>query len=87
MKASKLGMEIDGHGFLDYNNVYGNTYLWLEDYQFTLFISDYDNTIKACYSCHYDGEETTRNAGTSLKKLEAWASRCSAKSEKKEENS
>lgn len=85
-KAAKLGMDLDGHGFLDYNNVYGNTYLWLEDYMFTLYISDFDNTIKALYTCSYDGEEWVRNAGDDLNKLEAWTMRCHKKSENKEGN-
>lgn len=86
MKAVDLGMNLDGYGFLDYNSQYGNTYLWLEDYGFELFVSDFDNTVKALYSCPYDGEETIRAAGTSLDKLENWVQRCYKKSEKKEGN-
>lgn len=85
-KAAKLGMDLDGYGFLDYNDRFGNTYLWLEDYMFTLYISDFDNTIKASVTCFYDGEEWERNAGNDLDKLEAWAMRCYKKSEKKEGN-
>lgn len=85
-KAAKLGMDLDGYGELAYNSTYGNTYLWLEDYMFTLYISDFDNTVKALYSCSYDGEEWERNAGNSLDKLEDWALRCYKKSEKKEGN-
>lgn len=85
-KAAKLGMDLDGYGFLDYNSSYGNTYLWLEDYMFTLYISDFDNTIKALYTCSYDGEETKRNAGNSLDTLEVWAQRCCQKSWNKEGN-
>ena len=85
VKAGALGMDLNGYGNLAYNNRSGNTYLWLEDYNFTLFISDFDSTIKALYSCPYDGEEVERNAGNSLEKLEAWALRQSDKSEKKEQ--
>lgn len=85
-KAAKLGMDLDGYGELAYNSTSGNTYLWLEDYMFTLYISDFDNTIKASYTCSYDGEEWERNVGNSLDKLEAWALRCYKKSEKKEGN-
>lgn len=85
-KAAKLGMDLGGYGELAYNSTYGNTYLWLEDYPFTLYISDFDNTIKALYTCSYDGEDWERNAGNSLDKLEAWALRCYKKSEKKEGN-
>lgn len=83
VKAGQLGMNCDGYGQIGYNTYSGNTYLWLEDHQFTLFISDFDNTIKACYSCPYDGEEIERNAGNSLEKLENWAERCRNKSDKK----
>ena len=86
MKAVDLGMNLDGYGFLDYNSTYGNTYLWLEDYPFTLYINDFDNTIKVSYTCSYDGEEWERNVGNSLDKLEAWVQRCYKKSEKKEGN-
>ena len=85
-KAVKLEMDLDGYGFLDYNDQSGNTYLWLEDYGFTLFISDFDNTVKALYICPYDGEEVERNAGNSLDKLELWCDRLRAKSDKKEQD-
>ena len=84
VKASDLGMDVTGYGELAYNGCSGNTYLWLEDYQFTLFISDFDSTIKASYSCPYDGEETERNAGNDLEKLEKWCERLQRKTEKKE---
>jgi hypothetical protein len=83
-KAAKLEMNLDSYGFLDYNERSGNTYLWLEAYNFTLYISDFNNQIKALYTCPYDGEEIERNAGTSLEKLEAWVQRLAKKSEKKE---
>lgn len=85
-KAAKLEMNLDGYGFLDYNDRSGNTYLWLDDYNFTLYISDFNTPIKALYTCPYDGEETERNIGTSLEKLEAWVQRLSKKSDKKEVN-
>ena len=70
---------------VSYNNAYGNTFIWSEDYSYSLFINDSDNTIKALYSCPYDGEETFINASTA-EKLEAWSNRQSVKTEKKENN-
>lgn len=86
VKAAELGMDVTGYGFIDYNSSHGNTFLWLENYGFSLYISDFEPKIKALYSCGYDGEETERNVGNSLDKLEAWALRLSDKSERKEGN-
>ena len=84
-KAGELDFPLDSAMTqIGYNTTYGNTYLWCEDVPYTLFISDFDPVIKALYSCPYDGEETIRNAGKDLEKLEKWAARLSAKSEKKE---
>lgn len=87
--AADLGMDVSGHGELGYNNAFGNTYLWLEDYQFTLFISDYDSTIKALYTCFIDGEETEFyiDEDTDLETLESWAENLYIESVKKDNDS
>lgn len=85
VKAGELDFPIDNSMVqIGYNLAYGNTYLWCEDVQYTLFISDFDNRIKALYSCPYDGEETVRLAGNDETKLNKWAERLQAKSERKE---
>lgn len=85
-KAGELDFPIDtAMTQVGYNTTYGNTYLWCEDVQYTIFISDFDNKIKACYSCPYDGEETERNCGNDPEKLDKWVSKLVAKSEAKEQ--
>lgn len=87
VKAGELDFDIDrGLIHVGYNTTYGNTYLWCEYVQYTLFVSDFDSRIKALYSCPYDGEETQRLAGNDAEKLEAWANKLSAKSEDKEQD-
>lgn len=87
--AADLSMNVSGYGELGYNNVFGNTYLWLEDYQFTLFISDYDSTIKVLYTCFIDGTETEFyiDENTNLETLETWAENLYNESVKKDEDS
>ena len=84
-KAVHMGMDVTGYGMLDYNQNSGNVYLWLEDYNFCLFV-DIPGTMRVCYSCPYDGEKTIRavSAGTSLLALENWAEKLAKKSDKKE---
>ena len=90
-EARKLDMDISGYGFCDVNPNSGNTYLWLEDYNFCLFMPincDLVKTdIQACYSCPIDGEEDFIDLedGTTLQDLEKWASKLSDKSQQKEE--
>jgi hypothetical protein len=60
-KASDLGMDISGYGFADVNTSSGYTYLWLEDYSFTLFIGLGSDDIWALWSNPEDGEETVTN--------------------------
>lgn len=87
VKAEKLGW-FNAHSNcmtqIGYNTAYGNTYIWCEDEQYSLFISDFDSTIKACYSCPYDGEETIRNASNDADKMGKWVERLYNKSCKKE---
>lgn len=73
-KASDLGMDIGGYGFADENTNSGNVYLWLEDYQFTLYIGLGSDEIYASWSDPSDGEEEeTETEGKSLYELEQWA--------------
>lgn len=79
-----LGMDCSGYGEIDVNPRSGNVYLWLEGYNFCLYIGLGSDTVIACYSCPIDGEEAIRKAGKSLERLEAWASKLARKSDKKE---
>lgn len=60
-KASDLGMNLSSYGEADVNNNSGYTYLWLEDYPFTLFIGLGSDDIWALWSNPEDGEETVTN--------------------------
>ena len=88
IKAEKLGWFDHGHYGpviqVGYNNTYGNTYIWSEDHQYSIFITDFDSTIKALYSCPYDGEETERNCSNDADAMNKWEERLQRKSEKKE---
>lgn len=85
VKAAELGMDVSGYGQLDVNKGSGNVYLWIEDYNFCLYIPmGSDWTVMACYSCPVDGEEETRKAGNSMPALEKWAEKLAAKSDKKQ---
>lgn len=87
IKAGELDFPIDSAMTqIGYNTTYGNTCLWCEDIQYTLFISDFDSRIKALYSCPYDGEEVERIASNDDVKMMKWAERLQAKSEKKEQD-
>ena len=84
LKACDLGIELDNLTYIGYNAMSGNTYLWSEYVGYSIFISDLDSTVKACYSCPIDGEETIRNCGNDADGLDKWAERLQRKSEKKE---
>lgn len=75
-KASDLGMDLSGYGFADENQNSGYTYLWLEDYPFTLFMSSNSEEVWACWSNPEDGEETVTNVldEMSLDNLYDWVS-------------
>jgi hypothetical protein len=60
-KASDLGMNLASYGEADVNNNSGYTYLWLEDYPFTLFIGLGSDDVWALWSNPEDGEETVTN--------------------------
>ena len=87
IKAGELDFPIDSAMTqIGYNTTYGNTYLWCEDMQYTLFISDFDSRIKASYSCPYDGEEVERLSGGDASKLDKWVNKLIVKSEAKEQD-
>jgi hypothetical protein len=56
-KAAELGMDVSGYGYADVNLSSGTVYLWLEDYQFTLYIGLGSDDIYALWSNPEDGEE------------------------------
>ena len=87
IKAGELDFPIDSAMTqIGYNTTYGNTYLWCEDMQYTLFISDFDSRIKASYSCPYDGEEVERLSGSDASKLDKWVNKLIVKSEAKDQD-
>lgn len=87
IKSGELDFPIDSAmTHIGYNASYGNTFLWCEDMQYTLFISDFDSRIKALYSCPYDGEEVERLAGSDASKLDKWVNKLIVKSEAKEQD-
>ena len=50
IKAGELDFPIDtAMTQIGYNTTYGNTYLWCEDMQYTLFISDFEYSIFGLY--------------------------------------
>lgn len=74
-KASDLGMDISGYGEAAENCNSGNVYLWLEDYDFTLYISLGSDDIWANWvSCEDGREEDIEVGNMSLYELQGWAS-------------
>ena len=87
IKAGELDFPIDSAMTqIGYNTTYGNTYLWCEDIQYTLFISDFDSRIKASYNFPYDGEEVERLSGSDASKLDKWVNKLIVKSEAKDQD-
>jgi hypothetical protein len=85
-KASNLGMDLSSYGFADVNNNSGYTYLWLEDYPFTLFIDLNTDKIWAVWSHPEDGEETFIEVGNQcLFELQSWAYKLEEEAQQKEE--
>ena len=74
-KASDLGMDISGYGQAAENPNSGNVYLWLEDYNFTLYIDlSGDDAITATWMDLDTGdEEFTDATDMNLRQLEDWA--------------
>lgn len=75
VKGSELGMGLAGYGQIDVNPHSGNVYMWLEDYDFCLYIGPSDSEIVACWSSPEDGREEfmTVRDGVTLRALSAWA--------------
>lgn len=83
-KAENLWMPIyDSFVKIGYDIKHGYTYLACDDADYTLIISDFDDTIKALYVCHYDGSVSLCDA-TSYEELEKWLDDLRRKSDKKE---
>ena len=72
-KASDLGMDLSGYGEASENTTSGHVYLYLEDYNFTLFISLGSDEVQAVWSNPIDGEEIEIPVGDlTLAQLEQW---------------
>ncbi len=73
-KASDLGMDLSGYGEASENTTSGHVYLWLEDYNFTLFISLGSDEVQALWYSTVDGEEIEIPVNElTLAELEEWA--------------
>ena len=86
--AKNLGMDVDGYGQLAVNSNSGNTFLWLEDYNFCLYLPINCKLVKkdivVNYSCPMDGEETEIQLGSrKLESLEKWGQLQVRKSDRK----
>jgi hypothetical protein len=79
LQAKKLGMRLDGHGELAVNSNSGYTYLWLEDYNFVLYMPIScelrKEDIYVMVTNFDDGEETEESLSEfgSLEGIENWA--------------
>lgn len=75
--AANLGIDISGYGELAVNQQSGNTYLWLEDYIWTLYITYGAKTkVSVLWSCPNCGNEIARtlNKLDTIDSLDEWAS-------------
>lgn len=90
--AESLGMDTSGYGDLAVNSNSGYTYLWLEDYCFTLYMPINCELVKsdvwALWTNSEDDEEIEINLkeDTTLQDLEEWADNLNKEAEKKAEN-
>jgi hypothetical protein len=86
-EAGKLGMNVSGYGQVAVNPNSGYTYLWLEDYLFTLYMPINCELVKtdisAIWSNPENGEEEEYGlkADTTLNNLEEWCQELQAKLE------
>lgn len=77
--AVDLGMDVTGYGEVAVNPNSGYTYLWLEEYQFTLYMPiSYElkkSDVTALWTNPENGEEIEMDltARTTLSQLENWA--------------
>lgn len=56
-KASEIGRDLGGYGFLSVNENSGNVFLWLDGYKDCLYISLSDDTVRVNMSCPNCGHE------------------------------
>jgi hypothetical protein len=75
--AQELGMKTEGYGELAVNENSGYTYLWLEDYPFTLYLPISceltKNDVYALWTNSDDGEEIEIELGDkTLDELYSW---------------
>jgi len=82
--AEELGMDLSGTGHVGVNYSSGYTYLWLEEYDFTLYMTINCELVKKDITVSWTnpdtGEEVERafaeeNKPTTLKDLLTWAER------------
>lgn len=85
VKVTQLEWDLDGL-YIGYNNVFANTYIYSENEQYSVFINDYDPTIKALYTCFEDGEEVIRNCSNNGAMMYKWAEKQYQLSCKKEDS-
>ena len=85
VKIDKLGWDLDDL-YIGYNNVFGNTYIYSENEQYSVFISDRDSTIKALYICFASGDEVERNCSSNGATMKKWVEKQHQLSRKKEDN-
>lgn len=89
--AGQLGMDISGYGEIAVNQNSGYTYLWLEDYDFTLYMPIncelQKSDIWVLWTNPEDGEETeeTLDEFNGLSDIEAWTQKLREESEEDEE--
>lgn len=80
LKAKQLGMHLDGYGELAVNSNSGNTYLWLEDYNFSLFMPINceltDEDVFVNYFDHITGNEIEEQLSefSSIDEINKWIS-------------
>jgi hypothetical protein len=86
--AVDLGMDVSGYGEVAVNPNSGNTYLWLEDYGFCLYMPINcelkKEDVVANWSNPNNGEEETYflKSGTTLNQLDIWAGKLNKKADK-----
>jgi hypothetical protein len=88
--AESLGMNTNSYGKLGVNQNSRYTYLWLEDYNFTLYVPiNCDLTRSDVWILHtniYDGEETkTTLDNMTLKDIYSWVDSIEKEEEEEEE--
>lgn len=85
VKVEQLGWDLNNL-YIGYNYHFGNTYIYSDNEQYSVFISDYDSTIKALYICFEDGDEVIRNCSNNGTMMQKWAEKQYQLSCKKEDN-